>query len=93
MTTIREHIPSFVSGFEPSRSEFNDISELSNIDFVKERIEMPKFKNLSYSGDTESEGRLMAEFNNGEFWVLGFCSLNSLKRLGLKEFKNRETIK
>lgn len=64
---IRQHIPNFVSGYEPETIKFNDTEELKNIEFVKHWSEGDDFFKYSLSGN-----HLMAELNNGNtWWVIG----------------------
>lgn len=71
---IRQHIPGFVSGFEPKVAAFSSLQELTDLDFVKTFAQEPNFERFSIgkrkSGD---EFVMLAEFNGGaNWWVVGF---------------------
>jgi hypothetical protein len=69
MNHFIEHIPAFSSGIEPKEYEFNTLPELLAIPFIQHFInhqEKP-FLRLSLH-----ENRLMAEFEEGLYFVLGF---------------------
>ena len=70
MATLRQHIPSFVEGFEPKVAELSTVEDLNSIDWVRQHREDPEFYRFSLS-----DRLLMAEFENGDrWWVVGILS-------------------
>ena len=100
MGTIRQYRPSFFSGFENATAEYKTLEELMDIPFVKnfrldprhkEEVTDKKFDRYAISdyGETR-EGEsvvLVAEYKDGQHWVVGFCDRNEII-LGLPAWKS-----
>lgn len=78
MTNIRQRIPAFIDGGESSEASFSSESELREIEFIK-RIWVDKnLKRFSVSPKStfrpehKTKAFLMAEQNNGKYWVVGY---------------------
>lgn len=75
---IRQHIPGFVTGFEPATLEFETIEQLMSAKWVKRWTAHEGFRNFAISPD-DNHPKLMAEFgdNRVEKWyVIGFLEGN-----------------
>jgi len=69
MNRIIQHRPAYFSGFENEEHEFETISELLNIDFVKNFSDSKDFYKYSFEPDRLY---LVAEYKEGkEWWVVG----------------------
>ena len=77
--TIKEYIPSFVSGFENKIVKFSTMKELLEIDFVKSWSKDKGF--LEYQ---LSENSLMAIFSDGNFYVIG--DIDDISNIDLQEW-------
>ena len=74
MGTIKQHIPNFVSGFDPVTQNFETLEELLDIDFVKQWSGDNDFHQFSI-GPYGDRWHLMAEQNNGKrWWVVGYIT-------------------
>lgn len=70
---FRQHIPDFVSGFEPQVATFANRAELDAIPCVAANIAAPGFYRLSVSHNPRGHDLLMAEFDDGRRWyVVGY---------------------
>lgn len=90
-STIRQYRPAFVTGFKNATVPFKSLSELLEIDFVKNfkhdlfddesKID-PLFHQFSISvGEERDDYPLMAEYDNGYSWyVVGFINCLDLVR-------------
>jgi len=61
-----EHIPGYVTGFDPEDTPFDTIEELLNLPFVSRWTGQGNFHRFSISRD--SYPRLMAELDGGLIW-------------------------
>ena len=70
MASIKQYIPNFISGVDPETVEFNTLSELLDISFVKIHKDKDFYQ---YSVSEDRWGTiLMAEYNSGiKWWVVG----------------------
>jgi hypothetical protein len=87
LNEIRQHIPSFVEGYEPEAAMVDTLDSLLTVSFVKNFTGLPHFHQLSLAPIGDGRYHLMAEYREGEeYWVVG-----TLKELveGLPEFKPR----
>ena len=74
MGTIKQHIPNFVSGFDPVIQNFETLEELLSIDFVKRWSCDDDFHQFSI-GPYGDRWHLMAEQHNGKRWgVIGYIT-------------------
>ena len=64
---IRQHIPNFCDG-TPIESIFYTTEELTNLDWVKRYTE--HLKDYTFCKFSLSENHLMAEYNNGDKWIV-----------------------
>lgn len=68
---IRKHIPNFCSGLESQEVEFNSLTELMAIPWVKQWTDDENFFRFSIS----NEHHLMAEMDAGKkWWVIGYLT-------------------
>lgn len=67
----RQHIPGFVSGVDPEEGEVATLGELLLLPFLVRKQEIEGFKRWSVSADGP-EVHLMAEYNDGTFYVAAF---------------------
>lgn len=72
MTTIRQHIPGFITGVDPETAEFEGLAGLLEVPFVKLWAEDPRFDRFALASDSRHTDHLMAEMTDGKFWVVGF---------------------
>ena len=88
MASIKQHIPNYVSGVDPETVEFNTLSELLDISFVKHWRDWTDRSFHQYSVCEESWGTvLMAEYNNGtKWWVVGYLKDTNRVELGLLDW-------
>lgn len=71
MGRIRQHIPNFCSGLESQEIEFNSLTELMAIPWVKHWTDDEDFHRFSIS----NEHHLMAETHSGRRWrVVGYLT-------------------
>jgi len=87
MGIIKQHIPNFVSGFDPVIQNFETLEELLDIDFVKYWGVHEDFHQFSIRpyGDRLF---LMAEENNGKrWWVVGYITGTVRDELNLPDWK------
>ena len=95
MATIKQHIPGFVSGYDPVTAKFETLNDLLNIDFVKrwakDREEWTDaFYQISMD---ENYGviYLMAELSGGFKWyVVGYITGIDKNDLGLPQWKAKK---
>lgn len=85
--TIRQHIPNFVSGFNPAIEEFKTLDELLNLDFVKRFSDGdPNFYRFSVK-DYVTRVHLMAEYDEGRtWWVVGYINGIAKDDIGLPQW-------
>lgn len=73
MTSIRQHIPNFVSGVDPETVEFKSLEELLAIPWVAQWAERTDGKD--FHRFSQSDNMLMAEYVEGYNWlVVGYLS-------------------
>jgi hypothetical protein len=90
MGTIKQHIPNFVSGFDPVIQNFKTLEELLDIDFVKQWSADEDFHQFSI-GPYDSRWHLMAEQNNGKrWWVVGYIIGIVRDELNLPDWKPKK---
>lgn len=71
MGRIKKNIPNFVSGIEPQEIEFNNLTELMAIPWVKQWADDENFFRFSVSDGCY----LLAEVDAGKkWWVIGYLS-------------------
>lgn len=69
MYKIKQHIPSYVSGFEPEVSSFSSLKELLTIPWIKKYKEV---KNKAFCEFCYDDSFLMVIYNRGlNWWVVG----------------------
>lgn len=73
---IREHIPAFVSGFEPRVVDLPEGTEFTAVPWIKEKEKIPGFGCFSLCPADRSEDydTLMMEMTDGKFWVVAFIT-------------------
>lgn len=73
---FREHIPAFVSGFEPRSTDLEEGREFTDIPWLKEKMAIPGFWRFSISPAERSEtyDTLMMEMQDNKFWVVAFVT-------------------
>lgn len=70
MNKFIQHVPSFVSGVDPTEFEFDKTDELLSSEYVSRFS-----KNANFSHFAMSDNRLMSISDNGfHWWVVGFIS-------------------
>lgn len=71
---FRQHIPGFVSGFEPAEAEASDLKALLEVPAVKQWNDgnLRRFSHIHR--DEDNADTLMAEMKDGKWWVVGFVS-------------------
>jgi hypothetical protein len=87
MTTIKQHIPDFVSGVDPQTAVFVGRESLLAIPWVKQWSDDPEFHIYSLAPDRPM---LMAEYDGGLRWhVIGFIKATprELRALALPEWR------
>lgn len=81
MNQIKQHVPAFVTGYEPEIVDFADLPDLLQIPFVKRYSDSPDF-----NGYAMNDGHLMAISMNGLEWrVVGY--LKEWKEIRLPQWK------
>ena len=86
MAKIKQHRPSYVTGFENEVKEFSSLEELLNIEFVKSFTFQPNGElNLDFHQFSISKELgtylLMAEYNKGSnWWVVGYIDDNEITK-------------
>lgn len=83
--TLIEHVPSFVSGYDPKEFEFNSLDELFKLNTLKKFMddlwfhkfsvqkECTSFDEIEFHYFPKFRYTLMAEYNNGyKWWVVGY---------------------
>ena len=76
---VRQHIPTFFSGFDQQEAEVNTLEELQALEFVQRWTTLPGFDRfsveLNYGAPEVPCHLLMAEFNEGKkWWVVAYLS-------------------
>lgn len=75
--SIKQHIPGFVDGVEPTTTDFTTTEELLQIPFVKNFTTLPTF-----CGFAKDAVRLVAVYKDGKEWcVVGYLKLSALVNL------------
>lgn len=93
---IRQEIPSFVDGCKSATKRFKTLSQLKKINWVKSWSDEKGFTRFSvaepeWSGERAS---LMAEYKNGEYWVVGdFGKGSAWKKLNLPVWDDKPKAK
>ncbi len=72
MIHYQQHIPGFVSGAEKEEGSAPDLASLLGLEFIRQRQGLGGFKRWSMSDNS-----LMAEYNDGKFWVVAHLNPDS----------------
>jgi hypothetical protein len=71
MIKVRQHIPTFFTGFEPAEAEVDSLRDLLALEFVQRWLENPIFYRLSIDHQyMPGVDLLMAETNQGDKWYV-----------------------
>jgi len=100
---IRQHFPTFFSGFEKAYSPFSSLEELLDISWVKIKSKLPDGKSnpdfFRYSicfAEERNEYLLIAEYSGGDVWyVVGYMDKKGydiVKELPIWEYKRKELV-
>jgi hypothetical protein len=88
MGTIKQHIPNFVSGFDPVTTEFETLDELLSLDFVKRFNDGDNSFYRFSVNDYSTRVHLMAEYDEGrKWWVVGYIYGIAKDDIGLPQWK------
>lgn len=73
-----QHLPNFVSGFEPERGIISDGGTVEDVPFIARWKKQPEFGRFSIipADRYETRDTLMAEMKNGKWWVVAFLRPN-----------------
>ena len=71
MTTVKQHIPGFVTGVDPAEAQFDTLEDLLAVPFVRQWSDA-RLERFSIADDASYADLLMAEMKDGKFWVVGF---------------------
>jgi hypothetical protein len=82
MNRIRRYVPSFVSGVDEEEFDFETLDDLLNIPFVRSSMEII---GIRFKRHYKSDNALMVEYDNGQYYVLGFIKHPELVDLPIKE--------
>lgn len=82
-----QHIPGFVSGYEPERGEVADVAALLEVPFIRrdedEVARRSVVPPLKYSGYQGTQWTLMSEMKDGSYWVKAFLEVDGDELAGL----------
>jgi hypothetical protein len=73
---IREHIPNFVSGYEPREASLNEGQSFLDVPWIADKQKIPTFGQFSIcrASQYDDYDTLMMEMCDGKYWVVAFIT-------------------